>query len=190
MQEQLARCVDEFVRARDRLHRLVHSRGIDRWDRRPAAGSWSAAECVVHLNLTGAVYVPLLRTALLEGAALLKARGGARVPGRYRRDVVGFLLSSMLGPLPGVGRFRVGRTRTVPRFEPGVVSDRAAVLAEFDRLQSDQIGIVREAEGLPLNEIRIVSPFDARVKYNLYSAFVLLPRHQHRHLAQAERAVD
>ena len=29
---------------------------------------------------------------------------------------------------------------------------------------------------------------DRRIRYSLYSAFTILPAHQHRHLAQAERA--
>jgi hypothetical protein len=47
---------------------------------------------------------------------------------------------------------------------------------------------VHEAEGLPLHRVKIVSPFNARVRYNLFSALSILPRHQHRHLWQAELA--
>jgi len=43
------------------------------------------------------------------------------------------------------------------------------------------------AEGRPLEDMRMVSPFDAKVKYNAYSCLVLLPRHQRRHLWQAEQ---
>jgi len=35
--------------------------------------------------------------------------------------------------------------------------------------------------------VRVTSPFNARVRYNLYACFTILPRHQHRHLWQAER---
>ena len=48
--------------------------------------------------------------------------------------------------------------------------------------------VTRQADGLPLDRILVESPFDARVRYNLYSALVMLPRHQHRHLDQAEAA--
>ena len=33
----------------------------------------------------------------------------------------------------------------------------------------------------------MTSPFNARMRYNLYAGFSTLPRHQHRHLQQAER---
>lgn len=49
---------------------------------------------------------------------------------------------------------------------------------------------MREADGLPPGCLRIASPFDARLRYNLYSALSILPRHQRRHLWQAERALE
>jgi hypothetical protein len=36
--------------------------------------------------------------------------------------------------------------------------------------------------------VRVRSPFTDRVTYDVYSALLLLPRHQHRHLQQAELA--
>ena len=36
----------------------------------------------------------------------------------------------------------------------------------------------------------VISPFDKRVKYNMYSAFRILIAHERRHLWQAEQAVD
>ena len=61
-------------------------------------------------------------------------------------------------------------------------------MADFERLQSEVIACVSAAEGLPIDNVKLASPFDARVRYNLYAALTLVPRHQHRHLLQAERA--
>ena len=63
-----------------------------------------------------------------------------------------------------------------------------ALLADFERLQSEVIACVRAADGLPIDRIKLVSPFDARLRYNLFAALTIVPRHQHRHLLQAERA--
>jgi hypothetical protein len=180
---QIERIVGEFEKARDRLRALVAARPCAGWAVRPAEGSWSAAECVAHLNLTGEAYVPVLEKALSEARAL-----GGPPPRRYRRDGVGWMLSAMVGPLPGVGGFRLGRVRTPPAFEPSGVLDRDAVLAEFDRLQDVQIAFAREADGLPLERVKVRSPFAPNVTYNLWSCLVILPRHQRRHLRQAEAA--
>jgi len=110
---------------------------------------------------------------------------------RYRRDPVGWLVSYAAGPLPRVAGVRLGRARTLPAFVPAGEQThlpREALVADFDRLQGELIELAREADGLPLDALRITSPFDprGRLRYNVYSTFVILPRHQRRHLWQAE----
>lgn len=61
-------------------------------------------------------------------------------------------------------------------------------MADFARLQSEIIACVREADLLPIDRVTLRSPFDARVTFNLYAALTLIPRHQQRHVLQAERA--
>lgn len=182
-QEQLQGIVDELERARVRLHRLVAARPRHGWTVRPGEGQWSAAECVQHLNLTGRAYLPILERALGEARAL-----GDAPPARYRRDATGWLLSLMVGPLPTIGSRRVGRVRTPASYEPSGELSLDTVVAEFERLQDEQVGFVRAAAGLPLERVRIHSPFAPNVRYNVWSCLVILPRHQHRHLQQAEAA--
>lgn len=180
--EQIGEIVAAFEDAQARLHRLAVAIPRDRWTVREDAAHWSVAECVAHLNLTSKAFLPLLRAAVAEG----RIRKLGRVA-RYRRDLLGWLISLMSGPMLVIGGFRFGRVKTTPAFVPGSGLDRDEVIADFDQLQTEQIGVARAADGLPLNDLKIVSPFDARVRYNAYSALVILPRHQHRHLAQAER---
>ena len=63
-------------------------------------------------------------------------------------------------------------------------------MAEFSRLQAEIIACVRAADGLPIDRVTLRSPFDERVKCNLYSALTLIPRHQQRHALQAERSAN
>lgn len=184
MHPQLVAIVDEFERAQERLHRLADRTDDDAWAARPHADAWSAAECVAHLNLTSRAYVPLVRGALAERRA-----SSGTAPARYRRDPVGWLISTMSGPMPRIAHRRFGRVRTAAAFVPDGDLPRATLLADFDALQAEQIALVRQADGAPLERIRVTSPFDARVRYNLYACLVTLPAHQHRHLEQAEEAV-
>jgi hypothetical protein len=85
-----------------------------------------------------------------------------------------------------VGGRVIGRARTPAAFVPHGELPRDAVLREFDALQDEQVALTRAADGLPLGRVRVASPFDARVRYNLYACLVMLPGHQHRHLEQAE----
>jgi hypothetical protein len=169
--------VDDLRGARLRLDTLVQRVPDDWWGRRPAPDRWSVAECIAHLNLTSAAFLPRIREALA-----VPRRLDGHAPRRYRRDPIGWILWKVMGPTVRL------RLRTPATFVP-TRSDAPHVLADtFARLQDEQIACVRDAEGLPLDRITIASPFDARVKYNLYSCLTILPRHQHRHLSQAEQA--
>jgi hypothetical protein len=181
MNAQLESVVAHFERMHARLHRLTDSMPDDRFSRRADPARWSVAECVAHLNLTGRAYVPMIRASIAEA----KSIGGAS-DRRYRRDAMGWLISTMAGPMPRLGKLRFGRVKTAAKFVPGGDLDRSRVMAEFDALQADQITLTREASGLPIDRVQVVSPFVESVRYNLYSALVLLPRHQERHVWQAE----
>jgi hypothetical protein len=172
MNAQLSEIVLGFQGASERLDRLVRELPAELWTLRTDPQRWSVAECVEHLNLTGRVYLPILEDAI------------DRARPRYRRDPVGWLLwKSMPPPV----RHRV---RTTAPFVPGSGQPPAELVAEFDRLQQEQIALVRDADGLPLHRIRVVSPFNARVRYNAFSCLSILPPHQHRHLWQAEQVHD
>ena len=100
----------------------------------------------------------------------------------YRRDLVGWLLWRTLST---PGRFKA---KTIPAFVPSSERPAADVIAEFQRLQAEQVALTREADGLPIDRVKMASPFNARIRYNIFSALSILPRHQHRHLWQAEQA--
>lgn len=176
MHPQLQAVTDEFTAAQIRLHRLADSVPQQYWTRRADPRRWSMAECVAHLNLTGQAFLPRL-SAVLKGGH----RPDRSAPRRYRRDVVGWILWRSVGP--PVRR----RIRTAAAFVPAAVAPLPVLLAEFDRLQTDQLACVAAADGVDLGKLWITSPFNPRIRYNLYSCLTILPRHQHRHLWQAEQ---
>jgi hypothetical protein len=181
MHPQLAAIIDDYERAQARLHRLRDRLTDEEWTARPSPDRWSPAECVAHLNLTSRAFLPRLREAFAA------APPGAP-PARLRRDPAGWIVSVVAGPLPRVGGKRIGRVRTTGSFVPlGGLGPRELV-DEFDALQAEQVALVREADGRPIDRLRIASPFAGNVRYSVYSALYTLPRHQHRHLDQAEEA--
>jgi DinB superfamily len=174
---QLRAICDEFDQASVRLRALARNVPEPVWTRRPDPTRWSAAECIAHLNLTSLAYLPLLD----EGLARARDAGGP-APGRYHRDLAGWLLWKTMGP---PARFR---TRTTAAFVPSGKEPPTQLVPEFERLQGELLTRVRQANGLPIDRIKIPSPFNARLKYNLFAAMTILPPHEHRHLWQAERA--
>ena len=176
MHPQLDAIANEFLEALDRLHRLRAAVPANDWGRRRDPARWSVAECLAHLNLTSAAYLRILDAALAEAKRL-----GGPAPRRYRRDLTGWLLWKTMGPPVRT------RIRTAAAFVPESGAPPEALVIEFERLQNAQMAALREGDGLPLSRVRVVSPFNPRVRYNLYACLSMLPRHQHRHLWQAEQ---
>jgi hypothetical protein len=176
--QQLQAIVDSFGAARRHAHRIADAAPEPLWNRRADPARWSIAECVAHLNLTARAYLPLIRDALARGVAL-----GEPAPERYRRDPVGWLLWRMARPPV---RHRVPTTAP---FVPTGELPRARVLAEFDQLQEEQVAAVHASQGLPIGRLWIRSPFDPRLRYNLYATLTILPVHQERHLWHAEQVL-
>ena len=172
MHPQLQVLADGFHLATARLHALRRAVPAERWSVRRYPERWSVAECVAHLNLTSAAY-----DEILKGAITKHQRPTTPFTGRYRRDFWGWLLWKSQPPPVRV------KTKTIAAFIP----QSTAPVPHFEKWQEAQLTRLAEADGLPLNEIKIVSPFNARLRYNLYSYFSILPAHQHRHLWQGEQ---
>jgi len=179
MHSQLQAVADGLLAAQARLHRLAGSTPPGSWLTRADPDRWSAGECVAHLNLTAIAFLPLIRTALAEAAAIV---GGA--PARLRRDPTGWLLWRTAGPPV---RFRV---RTAAQFVPAGAEPLSQLLTTFDRLQQQQLDVVAQADGRPIHMVKITSPFDPRLRYNLYACLTILPPHQERHIWQAEQVLE
>ena len=183
MQKQLTTIVESLESAQARLRALADKFSDKDWSRRPGPDRWSAAGCVEHLNLTSRAYLPLLRDATARAREI----GGAPRK-HYSRDALGWFMSMMIGPMRHVGKLKLVKVKTTPPFVPKGGQPRNQILSEFVRLQADLVTLIRSADGLPLDAVKVVSPFGGRMQYRAYSALVIVARHQHRHIDQAEQA--
>ncbi|HVS32073.1 MAG TPA: DinB family protein [Thermoanaerobaculia bacterium] len=173
--EDLERELDD---ATERARTLVDSTAPRLFTVRPDLSSWSAAECLAHLSISTEMFLPVLRGAIDEGR-----RRGLAATRKPRMDWLGAILRWFLEP--PVRR----RVRTSAPFVPRAVRARGEALSEFTSLQKKLRDLVAEARDLELGRLKVVSPFDRRVRYNVYSAFRIIIAHQRRHLWQAEQAV-
>lgn len=146
---------------------------------RPNPGSWSAAECLSHLSISTEMFLPVLGGAIADAKTK-----GMKSDKKPSMDVVGRVLRWFLEP-----PIRQ-RVKTAAPFVPKAVRAKAEAFGEFSSLQSKLIDLLHESAGLDLRKMKIISPFDKRVKYNVYSAFRIVAAHQRRHLWQAEKAVE
>ena len=177
MSGQVAAIIGDLEAASGRLRELWRELPASAWHEPPGSGRWSPAECIAHLNLSSAAVLPCLREALRAARACRQTAGS-----RYRLDAMGWLLKRLVSP---GSRLKLVAPRDLAPEDCETVD---CLMARFEALQAELIAIARDADGLPIDTVTVVSPFDARIKTTLYAALVLVPRHQHRHLLQASRA--
>ena len=166
----------QFEDASRQARAVVEGLSEEEMTHRPQPGRWSVAECLVHLSLTSRAYLPILSSAL-DGARQQRLFGD----GRFKMDIKGRLLKWIIEPPP---KFRV---RAPENFQPLEVGSPQEVLPTFLALQEQLEASVEQSAGLALDKVKITSPFDRRVRYNLLSCFNLLAAHERRHLWQAEQ---
>ena len=180
MKRQLGAVLRDLEAAEARVEKLAEKIPDAVWTQRNDDARWSVSECLAHLNLTSEAYIPRLRKAIEAARQLPPATG------EYKRDFLGAMFGSMVGPLKKIGRFMLVRVRTTPAFVPNGQQEKNVSIAEFRRLQGILADLVREADAKQIDQVRITSPFGEKIRYNCYSAFVMIPRHQMRHIEQAE----
>ena len=166
----------ELLDTRERARHLSEGLSDGHWTASPAPGQWSIGECLTHLNITSERFIPIIDDAIREGR-----EKNLQAAGALNRDLKGWVLCWILEP-----PYRL-KSKTPASFVPVRVEPISDVLERFDYLQGELLVRLDRAVGLALDRLFVTSPFNARLNYNLYSAFRLLPVHQRRHLWQAER---
>jgi hypothetical protein len=158
---------------------FVQSLTTEQFNRRPDRGGWSARQCLDHVIITAAGYLPVF-----EGAV---ARGGPRAEPPFRYDLRSRLFIETLSP---GGRIRLR--------SPGVMApsnawlDPAASMASYRGHVERLLAVVDAARGLDLTSPRMHSPFLPRIPMLTFQFGALLEAvagHDRRHFGQATRAV-
>lgn len=178
LSEALTELESELNAATERARRLVDTTPARLFTVRPASTHWSAAECLAHLSVSTQLFLPVLRDSL-DDARQRRVAGG----GPPHMDIVGRILRWFLEPPVR------SRLKTTAPLVPRAVRAKSEALAEFSSLQTQLLHVLHTSTDVPIGKVKIVSPFDKRVRYNVYSAFRIVAAHQRRHLWQGEQAV-
>lgn len=173
---QLRTFLAEFADASARATALVAQLTPERAERRPAGGGWTVADNLAHLSLTTEAFLPLLEAAASEGRHLGLSGGGPVGLGLMARILLWFIEPP--------SRMKV---KTSKPFEPVATGSAADELARFSDWQQKLVEAAAALDGLALDRLTVVSPFNASIRYNAAGALALIAAHQRRHLWQAAR---
>ncbi len=170
-----------YLESQARLHALLDGLSDDAFNAKPSETSWSAGECVVHLNKIAKGYLPRMEAAVADPAA-------PRGEGPFRYGWVSRLFIGSVTPgsraLPTAGAMK-------PPEADGLRSavDRPRAVERFDADIARYLAVIDAGAGLDLGRIRIASPFLAVLRLPLGAFLEAMGQHSLRHVLQAERAV-
>ena len=136
------------------------------------------SECLQHLNLTADAYLPTWQQ-MIANAGPRKAEMNAP----YSTDFFGRLFAWILEPPSRI------RSKTTAPFQPAAPVEPPVALAGFLDHQQRIVAALQRCRGRAIDKVKMCSPVDARIRYSIWSSFVIIAAHQRRHLWQAEQAI-
>jgi len=148
-------------------------------NRKPAADSWSVAQCLDHLITINTLYFPLLDSM----------RVGPPTPSTWERfsplsGIFGRLLIKTLSP------DYKKKVKTSRKAFPSSSTIDAGIIDRFADHQDTLIQRVRSiAPSVDPDRTIVTSPLAGFITYSLADCLTLLAVHEQRHLAQAKRVV-
>lgn len=148
----------------------------------PAPGSWSAAQCLDHLNGYGNFYLPALEQAINKAT---HHQWNAKP--EFRSGWLGNYFTNLMQPKPD-GALK-SKMKAPEGHRPAPQLDAPAILAEFISQQEKMLTLLQRAEKTDLARMRVPTSLSSLLKLNAGDTFRFLIAHQQRHMLQALRAV-
>jgi len=169
-------CAHDFRQAVEEASTLLTYTDEQALRKRRSPSSWSALECVAHLNLASQAMLPGIRQTV---EAAPKSLDDKLI---YKMDLPGRLLAWSLEPPVFI------KLKTPQLAQPLESAGPEPVLQEFEQLHVELIGLLHASAGKAIDQQKMKSPF-ANMHYNAYSAFRIIAAHDRRHLWQAHKAL-
>jgi hypothetical protein len=152
----------------------------DKFALQPTTDSWSANECLQHLNSYGKYYLPAIEKSLN------KAVKTDSVPDFSSGWLGNYFTKLMLPKANGVPSKEM---KSPKDHVPKQILESHLVIAEFIDQQEKLLLLLQKAKNIDLNKSRVgisIAPF---IKLKLGDVFMFLIAHLKRHVNQAERAL-
>jgi hypothetical protein len=178
LQPEICDYLRQFEEAIAGAQHLVEGLSREQLEWKEGPDRWSIAECLSHLNVTADQYYPAIDRSMRRAR-----ERGLLGKGPFRHGFVMNRFISMLEPPPGRS-FKAPRT-----FKPRS-RNLANEVGIFFAHQEAIMKRVRQANGLDLASVRLVSPVSKWLRMSLGQSFALLATHQRRHLWQSARVKD
>ncbi len=141
------------------------------------AESWSIAECLEHLNIYSAYYLPAIEMQINQArkdSENLKREAKSTWFGKFS--------------IKSIDPANVKKQKTLKHLNPSNSQLEANVVKRFQDNQTKLLKLLKEAKSINLNKVKIPVEFFKLVKINAGDCFQFLIAHEKRHIIQATNA--
>jgi len=146
---------------------------------RPTPGSWSANECLQHLNSYGRFYIPAIEKAIKEKKTSYNPK--------FTAGFWGHQFTKMMEPK---NKGFMKKMKAPKDHSPAIILPSHEVISEFISQQERLLQLLREAANTDPGKIKVPISISKFIKLKLGDTFHFLIIHEYRHFLQAQRALN
>lgn len=146
-------------------------------NRRAAENTWSALECIEHLNRYGSFYIPEIQKRIASSHTTHK--------NIFRSGWLGNYFAQSMLP-----KEKLNKMKTFPNMNPINSGLDKGVLDQFIAQQKSILVLLDKAKQVNLEKVKTGISISNLVKISLGDTFRFVIYHNIRHVAQAEKAVE
>jgi len=154
----------------------------EKFSQQPAEGSWSAKQCIAHLNMYGDYYLPAIEAAILKAKQQKSTAAERFTPGW-----LGNYFTNMM--LQGTNEKPAKKMKAMKNYISLNDEDGDKVIATFIDQQETLLQLLEYAKNIDLNNAKVAISIAKFIKLKLGDVYMFLIAHNYRHVQQAERAL-
>ncbi len=139
--------------------------------------SWSALECIEHLNLYGDFYLPAIKTAIEHS----KTKPDTFFKGGF---IGNYFVKAMLP------KEKLNKMKTAEDKNPAGSDIDINVIDRFIQQQRAFLKLIEKSKNINLTKTKTAISISKLIKLRLGDTFRFIVAHNERHLIQAERAIE
>lgn len=156
----------------------------DSLNNKPSPNSWSAAECFQHLLFTNGEYLKHFNE-IVESSQKSDVKNTFNHSSfhPFKHSFWGKLILYFVNPNNKM------KSKTTKLFNPTYSKVEPEVVQKYLSQHDKIVEVISKMKNLNLRGLKIPSPINEKIKYNLGDAIKILVLHDQRHIQQAERAL-
>lgn len=161
-----------------RIDSTINLLSLNQISWKPGLKIWSVGECINHLVVTNELYLKKMKEIVYRSTSDLN------VSFNYSQSITGKLITNTVDPK------NVKKFKTFKVFDPSKSSASNSAVQNYALIMKRFIEMVKDMSGINLKKIKFSSPVNKFIRINLGDPLIFIPRHDERHLIQAERIMD